>query len=350
MLITMINSFAFGYGYHDALGRGTVINTVGLQAAALGGTRVFGTDNPSALFLNPAELVDVGGISIYCSGASAAWNESVHDSTRVTERGDFGIGGSTCVIALPVSAGIVVSGGMARIVDNQYRGTHYLPNDPSQPEIDVVEILEASGGQWEALGGVSVLITDGFSAGISAGMRIRRCEFEYQYDRSHTPQIDSIVDWSERTDEFCYHSGFNYTSDAFESGITYTSETEFYYSRAAFGGRLKAAHLSNVWVGFEGELIDPLDRNYFNGRLSFEIPMEDKLKIMTAVGFIEGENMYRTGMIFSLGGSADFGNLILDFVLSTNSRCRSNTSFPEEYSDYVNDSWTAFGLGVNYTF
>ncbi len=350
VFVSLLCNSAFGYGYHDALDRGTHINTVGIRSAALGGTHIFGTDDASNLFLNPAGLSGVEGISVYLSGATAAWNESVHDSTMVTQRGDFGIGGTTGAFGLRLTDNLVIAGGMGRIVDNQYRGTHYLPNDPSQPEIDIVEILESTGGQWEALGGISFTAVNDLSVGVSAGMRMRHCDYTYQFDISHTQETDSIAEWSESSDEFCYRGGLSYLTERFESGVTYSSETDFYYSRVAFGARLCAAHLNNIWVGFEGEVVDPFGDGYFEGRLSFEIPMEDKMEILTAVGFIEGENMYRTGMIFSLGGTAHFAKLDLDFVLSSNNRCRTNTTFPEEYSDYVNDSWTTFGLGFNYTF
>ena len=63
----------------------------------------------------------------------------------------------------------------------------------------------------------------------------------------------------------------------------------------------------------------------------------------------EGENMNRVGLAFSVGGNYRVGRMRIDCALSHSGRSRESETFPNEYSDYVDDSWTHFCIGLQYT-
>jgi len=153
LIVFTISSVSLGYGFHDALTYGNSINVISIRSAAMVGIKVFGAEGGSAVFLNPAMLSNVNSVNITASTSSLAWTEEVVDSTSITQRSDRGIGSLTGAIAFRTGPDLVFAAGVAKVSDHQYVGTHFLPDDPSHPGIDVLEILSAKGGLWEALAG-----------------------------------------------------------------------------------------------------------------------------------------------------------------------------------------------------
>jgi hypothetical protein len=294
-------------------------------------------------------LRGVGTLNLEGSTSALSWTEEVVDSTSTVQRSSRGLGSVSGAGAYRVSPDLVMAVGVAMVSDFQYDGTHFLPEDPSHPGIDVIETLISEGGLWEALGGASWSPADYLSAGVSAGLRFGEVSYDYTFDEKFTPEVDSTATWSWDLSEPCYHAGIVIGDDLISGGVTYTSgTTDRYYSRLCIAGRATAEHIGNTTMGFEGELIAPFDRNYFKGKLSIETPIRPTINLRAGVGFNEGENMNRVGTAFSVGGDVRSGRFKVELALSNISRSRVSTSFPEEYSDYVDDSWTHFCIGLQY--
>ncbi|MFO8183271.1 MAG: hypothetical protein R6U39_03785 [Candidatus Aegiribacteria sp.] len=348
-IIAGLPAVALGYGFHDALSYGNSIDVLSLRSAAMVGIRVFGSEGATSLFMNPATLHNVGRLNISASTSSMAWTEEVVDSTSVTQRSGSGIGGLTGAVAYRIGPDLVFGAGVARVSDFQYDGTHFLPENPSHPGIDIVETLVATGGLWEALGGVSWSLNDNMKAGVSGGLRFGEVSYEYAYDAKYTPVVDSTSVWSWDLSDACYHAGFVVGDDLMSAGASYTSGSEDrYHSKLSIAGRARAEHIGNTTMGFEGEIVSPFDRNYFNGKLSLETPIRREISLMAGVGFNEGENMRKVGMAFSVGGNYTSDRIRVEVALSHIGRSRQSTSFPDEYSDHVDDSWTHFCIGLQY--
>ncbi|MCD4700783.1 MAG: hypothetical protein K8S24_02900 [Candidatus Aegiribacteria sp.] len=348
-ILFIVPAVSFGYGFHDALTYGNSINVISIRSAALVGIRVFGADGASAVFLNPASLSNVNSFSVTASTSSMAWNEEVIDSTSITQRSGTGFGSFTGAVAYRTGSDLVLGAGIAKVSDHQYDGTHFLPDDPAHPGIDTIELLKANGGLWEALGGASWSISDNLTAGVSAGLRFGEVTYEYTFDKKYTPETDSTSSWSWDLSEACYHAGFILADDELSAGMCYTSgSSDHYYSRISIAGRARAEHIGNSTMGFEGEIIDPFDNNFFNGKLSIETPIGNDMNIMAGIGFNEGENMNRVGIAFSIGGNYRTGRMRVDCALASCGRSRKSTSFPDEYSDYVDDSSAHFCIGLQY--
>ncbi len=349
LILLIVPAVCLGYGFQDALSYGNSVSTISVRSAALVGIRVFGSQGASALFLNPASLSNVNSFNMTASSSWVVWAEEVLYNGTEIQRSGVGIGSLTGAVALRAGPGLVIGAGVAKVSDHQYDGTHFLPEDPLYPEIDIIEVLKAKGGLWEALGGVSWSFSDNFSAGVSAGMRYGEVSYEYVYDEKFTPDADSTSSWSWDASEACYHAGLTLTDNELSAGMCYTSgSSDHYYSRISIAGRARAEHIGNSTMGFEGEIIDPFNNNYFVGKLSIEAPIRDNVNINAGVGFYEGKNMIRTGLAFSVGGNYRTGRVGIDCALYMSGRSRISTSFPNEYSDSVDDSWTQFCIGLQY--
>lgn len=349
LTIFILPAVCFGYGFHDALNYGNSIDIISIRSAALVGIKVFGSQGAAAVFLNPASLSGVNSFNITASTSSIAWREEVNDSTSTVQRSGTGTGSLTGAVAFRTGSDFVIGAGVAKVSDHQYKGTHFLPDDPAHPGIDIVEMLESEGGLWEAAGGAAWSFTDNISAGVSAGLRFGEVSYEYVYDEKYTPYVDSTHAWSWDVSEACYHAGLIIADDELSAGLCYTSGTsDHYYSRLSIAGRARAEHIGNSTMGFEGEIIDPFNSNFFIGKLSLETPIRENMNMYAGVGFNEGENMNRVGLAFSVGGNYQLGRVRIDCALSHSGRSRNSTSFPDEYSDYVDDSWTHFCIGLQY--
>ncbi len=349
LILFIVPVVCFGYGFHDALNYGNSINVISVRSASLVGIRVFGAEGASAVFLNPASLSNVNSFNMTASTSLITWSEEVVDSTVIIERSGAGLGSFTGAAAYRIGPDMVIGAGITKVSDHQYDGTHFLPDDPSHPGIDIVEMLKAKGGLCEALGGASWSFSGSITAGVSAGLRFGEVTYAYIYDEKYTPQIDSTSSWSWNLSEACYHVGFLLADDELSAGMCYTSgSSDHYYSRISIAGRARAEHIGNTTMGFEGEIVDPFDNQFFIGKLFLETPIRSNMNIFAGVGFNEGENMNRVGLAFSVGGNYSTGRVRVDCALSHSGRSRKSTSFPNEYSDYVDDSWTHFCLGLQY--
>ena len=350
LILFVIPVVCLGYGFHDSQNYGNTVNVISIRSAALVGIRVFGSQGSSAVFLNPASLSNVNSFNMTASTSLIAWSEGVHDSISVMHRSGTGLGSLTGAVAYRIGPDMVIGTGVAKVADYQYDGSHVLPDDPAHPGVDILEMLVAKGGLWEALGGASWSFGDNLTAGVSAGMRFGEVSYEYTYDELFTPLIDSTYSWSWDLSEACYHAGLLLTGDDLGAGMCYTSgSSDHYYSRISIAGRARAEHIGNSTMGFEGEIVDPLDNNFFIGKLSIETPIRNNMNMYAGVGFNEGENMNRVGLAFSVGGNYRVGRMRIDCALSHSGRSRESETFPNEYSDYVDDSWTHFCIGLQYT-
>lgn len=349
VLFLLFPSAASGYGFHDALTYGNTVDVVSLRSAGMGGIRVFGSDDASAVLINPASLSGIGRMTVSAVTSYMVWTEVVVDSTDRVQRSDHGLGVFSGALALPAGSRMVVAAGVAKVSDHRYDGINYLQENPQHPGVDIIETLESSGGLWEAVGGASWSLSENLSAGLSGGMRFGEVSYEYSFDRKFTAGIDSIASWSWDLAEPCFHAGFIVGDDLMNAGAAFTSGTaDRYHSRLSIAGMARAEHIGNTTLGFEGEVADPFEGNYFSGKVFLETPIRRNISLMAGVGFNDGENVNRVGSSFSVGGTYDLDRLGLGFALSHFSRSRKSTSFPGEYSDHVDDSWTHVSVGLRY--
>ncbi|MCD6588875.1 MAG: hypothetical protein J7K88_10035 [Candidatus Fermentibacteraceae bacterium] len=345
LLVTAFATSAFSFGYYDSVTRGTMIQGLSPSTTALGSVRALGVQEPAGIFFNPAQTA-VLPFGVQLAGSSIQWSEQVIQSdvekmTRTYLTYDNG----TAVIVYPAGM-FVIGAGIAKVGEFGYEGSHTVYDDPDDPETGVA-VLYADGAQWETLGSVSAMITDKMSAGFSAGMRSVHADYSYSFNSHQFLIPDSSSAWSVDDQEFAWHAGVAINGEMFDSGVSYSSETDYMDDIVAFGASALAPHLKNATVGFEAQVASPLDHNRFTGDLFVKMPFNDLMNAQISVSFDDNRVASRAGLGFGIGFGLRLGRVDIGAGLLNRFRSRKNTAFPSEQSDRVDDSFTMISLGVS---
>ncbi len=345
LLVGVFATSAFSFGYYDSITRGTMIQGLSPATTSLGSVRALGVQEPVGVFFNPAQTAALPfGVQLTCS--SIQWSESVIQ-TDVEKMVRTYLTHDNGAAAIVYPAGIfVVGAGIAKVGEFGYEGSHTVYDDPDDPEIGVA-VLYADGVQWETLGSVSAMITDKMSAGISAGMRTVHADYAYIFNSHEYLIPDSSSVWSVDDREFAWHAGIALDGEMFDSGISYSSETDYMDDIIAFGASALAPHLKNTTVGLEAQIASPLDHNRFVGDMFVKMPFNTKLNALVSVSFDDNRVASRAGLGFGLGFDLRLGRFDLAVGLLNRFKSRKNTAFPNEQSDRVDDSFTMLTLGVS---
>lgn len=348
-ILFIMPSVCFSYGYHDAFGNGTAYSGINARSASLAGLRSLSITDPSVIFLNPAELGLFHGTEITFSSGPIMWKEAVTDTLwRDIKSGTFW---GTFSGAFSTSLGdrMSIGTGLTRVSDNDYEGAKLTVFDPSQmEEIDLVEVVDASGGLWEAVSGLSWQANRSLRFGASAGVRFGSMKAEYLYDLLATQGIDSILteEWEEN--EFCYHLGLMIPGEDAALGICYASGSEHYDPIIAAAARIKLEYLNNGDLGFEIEMSSRSDADWYTGRLFADVPLSRRINTRYGLSFTDSNKSVKTGMGFSFGGSIRFKKTLISIGYYWSTRSRSGGSFINEYADQMDDTANILSLGLSF--
>ena len=341
-------SVSFGFGYYDSMTSGTPIPGISPVSVALGASKAIGISEALSLFTNPAMTAELP-FALQGTFSGISWSEKVIESDidkTVRTLTNFGNFAAAMVYPLgPVSIGA----GYAKVAEFGYQGTHTVFDNPDDPPLGV-ELLNVSGGQWEAMGSVSMAVTGPLSAGFSGGMRSASADYEYSFNSHRYSIPDSSSEWSLDQSEFAWHAGIHLDGELFKSGICYSSGTEYMEETVSMGFSAFAEHLKSITVGFEGELISPFDSNHFLGKLSIIMPLTENLNALTSASFDDQRIANRAGFGFGIGFIGHVDRFDMEVGVFNRFKARKDTAFPNESADRVDDSVTQFSFGVGYSF
>jgi len=344
----ILSGVAFGFGYNDSFTNGTPIPGITARTASIGGLVSQPTMTPAGLFMNPAELGLLQGLTISLDSGMLRWTETVFDMLGANRGGQI-LGTATGALALRTGP-LVIGAGAAKVADFDYAGTHNTYN-PYSGNLDSVEVAYVSGSQWEYLSGASLMLFRGVFGGFSAGVRTISADYDYFLSDKTFGGTDSTAQWTLSGNEFCWHAGLVTVSDLASAGVSYSSGSEHHYSSLAFGGSIVSPHINNTRTGFEAEIVRPFFRNDFTGKLFIESPLTEQFDIRTAVTFNESYQSSRTSLGFSLGGGYQFGDdLEVSVGCLLSSRSRSGGAFAGEDADKIEDSTISLVAGAVYGF
>ena len=344
LLSTFLISNAYAFGYFDSITKGTIVPGISPSTVALGSLRAVGISEPASIFMNPAQL-PLLNTQVQVAGSSIQWAERVIQSDlEKTVRTYMTNNNGTAALVFP--AGFVVIGaGIAKVGEFGYEGSHTIYDNPDDPELGVA-VLYAKGSQWESLASISTVITGPLSVGFSGGVRMAKADYRYEFNSRQYLIPDSAANWSIDETEFAWHGGLALNGEMFKSGISYSSETDYMDDIIAFGASALAPHLKNTTVGFEADIVSPLDNNRFLGNLFVQMPLTESLNILTSVSFDDNRVANRAGLGFGLGIDMSVNRFTIGGGLLSRFKSRRNTAFPNESSDRVDDSANMFTLGV----
>ena len=347
-LLFILNSTGLSFGYYDSINEGTPIPGLSPTAVALGSPKALSPIEPACVFTNPALTAWAGG-TVQAAYSAITWTERVIESDiDKTVRTLTTLDNFSGAAVWPVGP-VTLGAGYAKVAEFGYEGTHTVYDDPEDPEIGV-EILYADGGQHEAMGSASMVLAGVLSAGFSGGMRTASADYEYFFNSHRYSIPDSSAVWSFDESEFAWHAGLALNGDLFKSGLSYSSGTEYMEESVSIGFSAYAEHLKKITVGFEGELISPFDSNRFLGKLSIIMPLTKNLNALTSASFDDQRVANRAGFGFGLGFSGRIGRFNLGGGILNRFRARTDTAFPDEEADRVDDSATQFTIGLSYSF
>lgn len=346
--LLLLSGVSLGFGYFDAITDGTPIAGLSPAAVALGSAKAIGIREAVTIFTNPAMTSGLPGV-LQVSAAPIYWTERVLESdvdktVRTLRTFDNFSGAATWPVG-----GLTVGAGYAKVAEFGYEGTHVLYDEPDDPPIGM-EVLYASGGQWEAMGSISMEVAGPLSAGFSGGIRSARADYEYFFNSERYSIPDSSSQWNLDSDEFAWHAGLAFDGDLFKSGICYSSPTEYMEDAVSVGVSAYAEHLKKITVGFEGELLSPFDANHFLGKLSVIMPLTKNLNALTSASFDDQRVANRAGFGFGMGFSGNIGRFDLGMGILNRFKSRKDSGFPNESADRVDDSFTQFSFGISYAF
>jgi len=343
-----LSGVVFGFGYNDSFTNGTPIPGITARTASIGGIMSQPTMTPAGLFMNPAELGLLQGLTISLDSGMLRWTETVFDMLGANRGGQI-LGTATGALALRTGP-LVIGAGAAKVADFDYAGTHNTYN-PYSGNLDSVEVAYVSGSQWEYLSGASLMLFRGVFGGFSAGVRTISADYDYFLSDKTFGGTDSTAQWTLSGNEFCWHAGLVTVSDLASAGVSYSSGSEHHYSSLSFGGSIVSPHINNTRTGFEAEIVRPFFRNDFTGKLFIESPLTEQFDIRTAVTFNESYQSSRTSLGFSLGGGYQFGDdLEVSVGCLLSSRSRSGGAFAGEDADKIEDSTISLVAGAVYGF
>ncbi|MCK5130975.1 MAG: hypothetical protein KAR40_02355 [Candidatus Sabulitectum sp.] len=345
VILSILSTHAFGFGYYDAITNGTVLGGFSPYTVALGTVRAVGVSEPASIFTNPAQVA-VHPFSIQLSGSSISWAERVIESDLDKTLRTLMTNSNGLAAVVYPAGGITLGAGIVKVAEFGYDGMTLIYDDPDDPEIGIA-LLESSGSQIEAMGSVSMVIAGPLSAGFSGGVRRAAAEYQYNFNSFHFLIPDSLYTWSKNSSEFAWHTGLALTGDLFKSGVSYSSETEYMEDILAFGGSAYAEHLKKTTLGFEAEITSPFDKNLFLGKLFLSMPLTKSLEALVSVSFDDNRVANRAGFGFGMGFSGRVGRFTAGGGVLNRFRSREDTAFPDEQSDHVDDSYTIINLGIS---
>lgn len=337
---------AASFGFIDSFRGGSPESGAGAYSAALAGRNSTHTGDPFAIFLNPAGLSSMDETHLSIAGGALGWQEThAHGLSR--EFRSSSIVGMRCLsAATPLGSRFVVGAGISTVADADYTGAR-LQFDELSGLTTGQEILEASGSQWDAVAGASFEPAEGFSIGVSGGYRMGTITLDYYRYNNKLAIVDSVYYCENDIDEPAVRAGAMRRTELSTFGVSYSAGGECLAPVLSCGFSILAPHIQNTRVGVEADIMSPMGRNDYGGRLMIEYPLAVRTMVLAAVSFSDYPSESGSGMGFSLGGDQGVGMLDLTVAVHWQTKRVFGRYIPGEDSDRVDDSTTELIMGVS---
>ncbi len=337
---------AFSYGYLDSFQGGTPMSGSGAYSAALGGAVSTHNHDAFAMFLNPSGMSYLDGPTASTGAGALSWKETHRYGIERKLRSESAMGMRCIAGTMPLGGSLTVGAGLMAVADADYAGTRFCI-DELTGESYAQEILYGSGVQWDAVAGVSCGPFDGYSAGLSAGLRTGTVSLDYVRYDYFSGLVDSVLYLDTEVSELAFRAGLMKVTDIATLGVSYSAGGECLDPVLSGGFRFRAPHLQNTRVGFEADLSSPLARNDYAGRLMIEFPITSSTTILSAVSFSDYPSEAGSGMGFSLGADQHVGIFDLSAAVHWMTSQVYGRYIPDEDSDRIDESTTELIMGVS---
>lgn len=347
----LLPSALLAWGFHDAMWKGTPVVCVTSKQSAMGGVWALPSSGAASIFLNPAELSLLRGAELNATAAMIEWRSSVY---RVLDHDHLltGSGGAaTFAVGAPLSGRLAVAAGITRVSDFGFHGFMSVLEEtvPMYFEVNSIQILDSRGSLWETGAGLSCIITDRVTAGVSGGLRFGSGSYEYRNDYVHESSTDDTVevDWTES--DLFIHGGILLPLEFGTFAFSGTNGTRRYRSRLAGGFQRDFEVLDGSTMGVEFDIQSATERPAYSGRFFAHFAeMIPGVRSTYSIGFNRATDYHHTALCMGTGARIHLGNADLDLGVSWTSRSRSGIHFPEPYVDSVDDSGFYYSIGTGW--
>ncbi len=351
-LLISFPSVVSAWGFHDAIGNGSPIICVTPKQSAMGGVWSLPSSEAASIFLNPAELSMLDGTSIKVSTAIINWHSFVSGELDYDHFSSGNLGTVTAAAGTEISEAVSIGAGISRVSHFGFSGINNILEEYGQSgyKIYAIDLLDSRGSLWEANTGISLVLNDWLTAGVSGGLRFGSGSYTLRHDIVDpiAPDDTTEVDWEES--DFCVHAGLLMPFSFGTFGISGTNKTNRYDSRVAFGFQRDFSILSGSTMGVEVDFRSIEKKNpAVSGKMFIYLAeMITNVRSTYSVGFIRASDYKMAALCLGTGTCIDFGKMDLDLSISWMSRSTNGFAFPEPYISNIDDSGTYYSAGLSW--
>ena len=335
------------------MGNGSPIICITPKQSAMGGIWALPSSEAASIFLNPAELSMMDGTSIKVTTAIIEWHSYTSGALDYDRFDSGNLGSVTVAAGTEISDAVSIGAGISRVSHFGFSGISNILKECglNNYEIYSIDLLDSQGSLWEANTGVSWVLNDWLTAGVSGGLRFGSGSYTLRHDIVDPGDSDDTteVDWEES--DFCFHAGLLMPFKLGTFGISGTNKTGRYDSRVAFGFQRDFSILNGSTMGVEFDFKSIEEKNpALSGKMFIYTPeILRNVRSTYSVGFIRATDYRKSTLCLGTGTCIDFGRMNLDMAISWMSRSKAGYAFPEPYISNINDSGTYYSAGLSWS-
>lgn len=340
------------WGYYDSMENGSPIVCITTRSSTMGGVWSLPSSGAASIFLNPAELSMLDGTFINFTAAIVQWNSVVTGVLDYNNYDSGYTGAVTLAAGTAISDDVSIGAGIAKVSDFRFNGISTIREEigVNAYQVFAIDLLDSHGTLWEANTGISVVINDWLTAGVSGGIRFGKGSWNLRHDIADPLAVDdtTIVEWEEN--DFCAHAGILMPFEFGTFGLTGTNATSRYLSRIAVGFQKELVILHGSIIGVEFDIQSIEDKNpAVSGRTFIYLTeMMPNVRSTYSVGFHRASDYQRAALCLGTGAFIDFGQVNLDLGISWMSRSRAGYSFSEPFISSIDDYGTYYSAGLSW--
>jgi len=347
LVLSVISTSALGYGYLDALSKGSVMPGVDAVSHGFGGVSSVDVGGMN-LFANPAELVSFNP-AINTSIGALILKQTVDDGLGKHTLTYAGLGASSIQLGFE-AANMDIALGIAKIRDYTYKGEYFFIDTNPEILISGFENLTISGGTWESALGIGAQITPGTNLGIAGGYRFGEVSYKYNWHHFNESIPDSSETWTTDETGIAWRAGLSQAIGASTTaGVVYSSATDNCPASVAGGIRVGNLGAFSPGFGVEARIYDTEENKHWVANIFGGMHPEHNLYFRGALVLSSrGGSESNATVGLAIGATVDLGrtNITGAFNYGNETRNEGVLGFPDAQS--IQDIVTAFSFGATF--
>ncbi len=352
VIVLLLPSALLAWGFHDGIGNGSPLLCVTTKSSAMGGVWSLPSAGAASIFLNPAELSMLGGPFINTTISIVQWSSYANGVVDFDEYSSGNTGAVTLAFGTEISDAVSVGAGITKVSEFGFDGIFFLTDEigVNSYEVVAIDVLDAHGSLWEANTGVSVILNDWLTAGVSGGIRFGKGSWNRRHDIVDPLAFDDTTSMEWEEEDFCLHAGILMPLEFGTFGLSGTNATGRYRSRIAVGFQREFSILYGSTLGVEFDIQSIEEKNpAVSGRVFANLAeMMPHVRSTYSIGFNRASDYQHAAACLGTGAFINFGKLEIELGVSWMSRSRAGYAFPEPFITNIDDAGTYYSAGLSW--